>query len=136
MWNNTSWHSCSVSRVVVADRVGTRNSDFLGTRNQPKNGFKASWTRPFFISLPNFCHIRRFFKVSHCLRWKYKLICTKIGTDPTLFSKEFIKPQNHNVYEKQQETRPIFFLRFSPMAKQVSSILDLLEFGVLGNSVS
>ena len=40
---------------------------------------------------------------------EYKHIPKLERTDPTLFSKEFIKPQNHNVYEKQQETRPIFF---------------------------
>ena len=42
---------------------------FLGNQNQPKNGLKASWTRFFFIFLPNFCHIWWFFKVSQHLRY-------------------------------------------------------------------
>ena len=37
--------------LVLAKRVPKIR--FSGTRNQPKNGFKAIWTRLFFI----FCHI-------------------------------------------------------------------------------
>ena len=39
------------SSIIVTNWV--LEIGFSGTRNQPKNGFKASWTRIFFIFLPN-----------------------------------------------------------------------------------
>ena len=38
---------------IVAERGTTQKSIFVYTQNQPKNGFKTSWTRLFFI----FCQI-------------------------------------------------------------------------------
>ena len=45
--------------VVVIERslrkkINRYRSDGLGNQNHPKNGFKTSWTRPFFIFCQNF----------------------------------------------------------------------------------
>ena len=41
--------------VLVTEQVP--EIGFSGTRNQPKNGLKESWTRLFFIFLPYFWNI-------------------------------------------------------------------------------
>ena len=48
----------SKSVVVIERTLGKKinryRSDGLGNQNHPKNGFKTSWTRPFFIFCQNF----------------------------------------------------------------------------------
>ena len=53
---------------------------FLGTCNQPKNGFKASWAKFFFIFCQIFVHIWWFFKISLSAQFTLKIfqICQKI----------------------------------------------------------
>ena len=63
----------SLSLLCFYDYGKTSISDGSGTSNRvfrflQKNGFKASWTRFFFILLPTFWHIWWFIKVSQHLQ--------------------------------------------------------------------
>ena len=52
------------SKIQISDGLGTRNLGF-GLCKLPSQW--ASWTRLFLHSLPNVCHIWRFFRVEHTL---------------------------------------------------------------------
>ena len=53
----------NIYTLVMIDEVTEMGDYFQGTRNQPKSGLKASWTRLFSFIFVKFLHIWSFFIV-------------------------------------------------------------------------